>query len=73
LYIPQRCSLHQSLVPSNTPATSLRMIELRAMASFHPCLMVIPISHEGDVTVKCDIDIDICIFLGTLSSTPTFI
>ena len=30
--------------------------------------MAIPDSHEGDVTVKCDIDIDICIFLGTLSS-----
>jgi len=35
-------------------------------------LMVIPISHEGDVTVKCDIDIDICIFLSTLFSAPKF-
>ena len=42
------------------------------MASFHPCLMVIPISHEGDVTVKCDIDIDICIFLHSATSPPSY-
>ena len=48
------------------------MIELRAMASFLPCLMVSPDSHEGDVTVKCDINIDICIYLSTLFSAPKF-